>query len=127
MRADETGETRMTKRPISRRAVLKGSAAAAATVFAAPARAQLPPPAPLDDALIAAAKKEGKVAFYTAMDLDFAQRLGKAFQEKYGIATKVERSGAERVFQRIGQEHTSKIYAVAFANSVDAARVHVRT
>src|SRR5262245_66604604 len=118
----------MTNRSISRRAVLKGSAAAAAaTVFAAPARAQLPAPAPLNDALIAAAKKEGKVSFYTAMDLDFAQRLGKAFEEKYGIATKVERSGAERVFQRVGQEHTPKVFAVAFANSVDAARVHVRT
>src|SRR5215470_1444965 len=114
----------MTKYPISRRAVLKGSAAAAVTtVFAAPARAQLPPPAPLDDALIAAAKKEGKVAFYTAMDLDFAQRLGKAFEEKYGIATKVERSGSERVFQRIGQELTSKIFAVDVANSADAAHV----
>ena len=112
----------MTKRPISRRAVLKGSAAAAAaTVFASPARAQLPPPAPLNDALIAAAKKEGKVSFYTAMDLDFAQRLGKAFEAKYGIATKVERSGAERVFQRIGQEHGAKIFAVDVANTADAA------
>jgi iron(III) transport system substrate-binding protein len=114
----------MTKRPISRRAVLQGSAAAAAaTVFASPARAQLPAPAPLNDALIAAAKKEGKVSFYTAMDLDFAQRLGKAFEGKYGIATKVERSGAERVFQRIGQEHTSKIYAVDVANTADAAHI----
>jgi iron(III) transport system substrate-binding protein len=33
----------------------------------------------------------------------------------------VERSGAERVFQRIGQEYTSKIYAVDVANSSDAA------
>ena len=112
----------MTKRPISRRAVLQGSAAAAAvTVFASPARAQLPAPAPLNDALIAAAKKEGKVSFYTAMDLDFAQRLGKAFEAKYGIATKVERSGAERVFQRIGQEHGAKIFAVDVANTADAA------
>jgi iron(III) transport system substrate-binding protein len=110
----------MTKRPISRRAVLKGSAAAA-TVFAAPARAELPPTAPLDDKLIAAAKKEGKVSFYSAMDLDFAQRLGKAFEEKYGIATKVERSGSERVFQRIGQELSSKIFAVDVANTADAA------
>ena len=38
----------MTKLPISRRDVLKGSAAAAATtVFAAPARAQLPPASPI--------------------------------------------------------------------------------
>jgi iron(III) transport system substrate-binding protein len=111
----------MTKRPISRRAVLKGSAAAAATVFASPVRAQLPPPAPLNDALIAAAKKEGKVSFYTAMDLQFAQELGKKFEKQYGIATKVERSGAERVFQRIGQEYSSKIFAVDVANTADAA------
>jgi iron(III) transport system substrate-binding protein len=112
----------MTELPVSRRAVLKGSAAAAAaTVFAAPARAQLPPAAPLDDALIAAAKKEGRVSFYTAMDLDFAQRLGKAFQEKYGIQARVERSGAERVFQRIGQEYGAKIHNVDLANTADAA------
>ena len=88
----------MTKRHISRRAVLKGSAAAAATVFAAPARAQLPPAAPLNDALIAAAKKEGKVSFYTAMDLDFAQRLGKAFEAKYGIC---DQGGALRRRTRV--------------------------
>ncbi|MCC6889339.1 MAG: extracellular solute-binding protein [Hyphomicrobiales bacterium] len=111
----------MTKPTISRRAALKGAAAAAATVFAAPARAQLPPPSALDDALIAAAKKEGRLAFYTAMDLDFAQRLGKAFEAKYGISTKVERSGAERVFQRIGQEYSAKIFAVDVANTADAA------
>jgi iron(III) transport system substrate-binding protein len=113
----------MNKFPMSRRAVLKGSAAvAAATVFAEPVRAQLPPPAPLDDALIAAARKEGRVSFYTAMDLDFAQRLGKAFEAKYpGISAKVERSGAERVFQRIGQEYGAKIHAVDVANTADAA------
>jgi iron(III) transport system substrate-binding protein len=113
----------MPKFPISRRDVLKGTAAAAATtVFAAPARAQLPPASPINDALIAAAKKEGRVSFYTAMDLDFAQRLGKAFEEKYpGISAKVERSGAERVFQRIGQEYGAKIHNVDLANTADAA------
>jgi iron(III) transport system substrate-binding protein len=112
----------MTRRPISRRSVLQGSAAAAAaTVFASPVRAQLPPASPLNDALIAAAKKEGKVSFYTAMDLQFAQELGKKFEKQYGIATKVERSGAERVFQRIGQEYSSKIFNVDVANTADAA------
>jgi iron(III) transport system substrate-binding protein len=112
----------MMMRPVSRRTVLKGSvAAAAASVFATPVRAQLPPPSAIDDALIAAAKKEGRLSFYTAMDLDFAQRLGKAFEGKYGIATKVERSGAERVFQRIGQEYSAKIFAVDVANTADAA------
>jgi iron(III) transport system substrate-binding protein len=115
----------MKKHPISRRTVLKGSAAAAAaTVFASPVRAQLPPASPIDDKLIAAAKKEGRVSFYTAMDLDFAQRLGKAFEGKYpGISAKVERSGAERVFQRIGQEYGAKIHAVDLANTADAAHV----
>jgi iron(III) transport system substrate-binding protein len=112
----------MTRLRITRRTVLKGSAAAAATVFAAPARAQAPTPSPIDDALIAAARKEGRVSFYTAMDLDFAQRIGKAFEAKYpGISAKVERSGAERVFQRIGQEYSSKIFAVDVANTADAA------
>ena len=62
--------------------------------------------AAITPALIEAAKKEGKLAFYTAMDLAFAQQLGKAFEAKYGIAVRVERSGAERIFQRIGQEYT---------------------
>ena len=91
----------------SRRDVLKGSAAlAASTVFASPLRARRRRPTPLTPALIEAAKKEGKLAFYTAMDLAFAQRLGKTFEEKFpGIAVRVERSGAERIFTRIGQEY----------------------
>ena len=34
---------------------------------------------------------------------------------------RVERTGAERVFQRIGQEYVSRIYAVDVVNSSDAA------
>jgi iron(III) transport system substrate-binding protein len=111
----------MTK--FSRRDLLKGSAAAAATgVFAAPAVAAPPPASPINDALIAAAKKEGRLAFYTAMDLDFAQRLGKLFESKFpGITVKVERSGAERVYQRIAQEYKSRIHAVDVVNTADAA------
>jgi iron(III) transport system substrate-binding protein len=72
--------------------------------------------------LIAAARKEGKLVFYTAMDLAFAQRLGREFEKTYsGIAVKVERSGAERVYQRIAQEYKSKIHAVDVVNTADAA------
>ena len=54
-------------------------------------------------ALIEAAKKEGKVVWYTSVDLPLAEKVGKAFEAKYpGIAVRVERTGAERVFQRIG-------------------------
>jgi len=110
----------MTRHPISRRGVLQGSAALAATVFAAPVRAALPPAEAITPALIAAAKKEGKVVFYTAMDLEFAELLGKRFEAAYpGISARVERSGAERVFQRIGQEYQTNIHAVDVVNTAD--------
>jgi iron(III) transport system substrate-binding protein len=111
----------MMKRPFSRRDVLKGSTALAATVFASPIRAQAPAASALTPELIAAAKKEGKLAFYTAMDLAFAQQFGKMFEEKFGIAVRVERSGAERIFTRIGQEYSANIHAVDVVNTADAA------
>jgi iron(III) transport system substrate-binding protein len=81
---------------VSRRTVLKASVVlGSATVFAQPLKAAAPPPSVVTPALIEAAKKEGKVSFYTAMDLQFAERLSKAFEAKYpGIAVRVERSGA---------------------------------
>ncbi len=113
----------MTKWRVSRRDVLKGTTAfAAASVFASPIRAQALAAAVIDQKLIDAAKKEGKVVWYTAVDLPVAEKVGKAFEAKYpGIAVRVERSGAERVFQRIGQEYASKIYEVDVVNSSDAA------
>ena len=107
---------------LSRRSVLKGSGAIAATVFASPLRAQAPAASPVTPALIAAARKEGKVAFYTAMDLPVAEKLAKAFEAAYaGIAVRVERSGGERIFQRINQEMDSNIHACDVLNSSDAA------
>jgi iron(III) transport system substrate-binding protein len=105
----------------SRRAVLQGTAAALC-VFAEPLRAAAPEPAAITPALIAAAQKEGKVAFYTAMDLAVAGTLAKAFEARFsGIAVGVERSGAERIFQRIGQEMSSNVHAVDIVNSSDGA------
>ena len=75
-----------------------------------------------DPALIEAARKEGKLSYYSALELNVAERLGKAFEAKYpGIAVRVERSGAERIFQRIAQEQASGINAVDVANSTDPA------
>jgi iron(III) transport system substrate-binding protein len=113
-------------RRISRRDVLKGSAALGLTVFASPVRATAPPPEAITPALIEAAKKEGKVVWYTSVDLPLAERITKAFQERFpGVAARVERSGAERIFQRIGQEYSSNIYAVDVVNSSDAAHLIV--
>jgi iron(III) transport system substrate-binding protein len=108
---------------LSRRDILKGSSAlAVGTLFAEPVRAAPPPPAAITPALIEAAKKEGKCAFYTAMDLAFAERLARTFEQKFpGIAVRVERSGAERIFTRIGQEYSSNIFAVDVVNTADAA------
>ena len=72
--------------------------------------------------LIAAARKEGKLSYYSALELNVAERLAKAFEAKYpDISVRVERSGAERIYQRIAQEQGSGINAVDVANSTDPA------
>jgi iron(III) transport system substrate-binding protein len=112
---------------LSRRDVLKaGTALAASGAFATRVLAQAPAAEPVTPALIEAANKEGKVVWYTSVDLPLAEKVAKAFEAKYpGIATRVERSGAERVFQRIGQEYSSNIHAVDVVNSSDAAHLIV--
>src|SRR6201993_3000608 len=111
------------KTNVTRRDLLKaGTALAATTVFAEPVRSAAPPAEAVTPALIEAAKKEGKVVHYTSVDLPLAEKVAKAFEAKYpGIAVRVERTGAERVFQRIGQEYSSNIHAVDVVNSSDAA------
>src|SRR5689334_11762153 len=113
----------MRDRNWSRRDVLKTSTGlAAGALFAEPARATAPPPASVTPELIEAARKEGRISYYSALELNVAERLGKAFEAKYpGIAVRVERSGAERIFQRIAQEQGSGIKAVDVANSTDMA------
>jgi iron(III) transport system substrate-binding protein len=112
---------------LSRREVLKaGTALAASSAFATRVLAQAPAAEAVTPALIEAAKKEGKVVWYTSVDLPLAEKVAKAFEAKYaGVAVRVERSGAERVFQRIGQEYSSNIRAVDVVNSSDAAHLIV--
>jgi len=106
---------------LSRRNVLKGSGAAVLGLVAAKVQAA-PPASAITPELIAAARKEGKVVYYTSIDLPVAERIAKSFEAKFpGITVRVERTGAERVFQRIGQEYASRIYAVDVVNSSDAA------
>jgi iron(III) transport system substrate-binding protein len=116
----------MRARGPSRRDVLKGSTALAASAAFSTRVAAAPAAEAITPALMEAARKEGKLAFYTAMDLPVAERFAKAFEAKFsGIAVRVERSGAERVFQRIGQEKTSNIHAVDLASTADAAHIIV--
>jgi iron(III) transport system substrate-binding protein len=112
----------MQARTFSRRDVLKGSTALAATIFASPTKAAAPEPAAITPQLIEAAKQEGKVVYYTSVDIPVAEKIAKSFEARYsGISVRVERSGAERVFQRIAQEYASGVHAVDVANSSDAA------
>src|ERR1700758_4493139 len=111
----------MTRR--SRREVLKAAGALAiGSVFAAPARAAAPPAEAITPALLEAAKKEGKVVLYSSMDLPVGEKLGKAFEAAYGgITIQIERSGSERLFQRVAQGFESHIHAADVINSSDAS------
>ena len=93
--------------------------AAVALVLAVGGHAQAQETTP---ALVAAAKKEGKVVWYTSVDVKVAESVAQAFHAEYpGIDVEVERSGSERVLQRINQEYQSNIYNVDVVNSSDAS------
>jgi iron(III) transport system substrate-binding protein len=112
----------MPDRNISRRTLLRASGIAAISAYASPLRAAAPEPTAVTPALIEAARKEGRVAYYTPIDLPVAELIAKAFEAKYpGITVRVERTGAERIFQRISQEYASNIHAVDVVTSSDAA------
>jgi iron(III) transport system substrate-binding protein len=112
----------MNRMRFSRREVLKGASVIATGVFATPVHAAAPEATAITPALIDAARKEGKIVYYTSVDLPLAEKIAKSFEAKFsGITVRVERTGAERVFQRIGQEYASRIYTVDVVNSSDAA------
>src|SRR5438105_5899564 len=111
---------------LSRRTLLQGTVALGGAAFATRFLAAARPAEPVTQALIEAAKKEGKVIYYTSIDLPVAEKIAKAFEAKYpGIGVRTERSGAERIFQRIGQEYSSNIHACDVVNSSDAAHLIV--
>ena len=60
--------------------------------------AAAPPAESITPALIAAATKEGQLTWYTSADLQLAEKVGKAFEQKFpGIRVHVERAGGERI------------------------------
>ncbi len=94
--------------------------AAPFAVLAGAGFAAAPAPSPVTTQLIEAATKEGKVVYYTAIDLKVAQILAKAFEKKYpGISVQVERTGSERIFQRVAQERASNIFAADVLDGSD--------
>ncbi|MBC5768310.1 ABC transporter substrate-binding protein [Ramlibacter albus] len=102
--------------------------AAAGAFLSTPTLSQAPAPYDATPQLVAAAQKEGKVVWYSATDVSVAEKLAKGFEAKYpGVKVQVERSGAERLFQRINQEYGSKIHNVDVIETSDAVHfVHFK-
>ncbi len=106
----------------SRRDILK-AAAALPLVYASPLCAASPPAQAVTPALIAAATKEGQLTWYTSADLQLAEKVGKAFEQKFpGIRARVERAGGERIFARVAQEYASGLHIADAVSTGDAAQ-----
>jgi iron(III) transport system substrate-binding protein len=98
---------------LGRRATMLGAAAGLLGSFAARAQQATPE-------LVDAANKEGAVAFYTSIDVAVAEKMTAAFSKMYPkIHLQVERSGAERILQRLMQEYGSNIHTADVVESSD--------
>ncbi|MGA9819586.1 MAG: hypothetical protein WBQ54_22050, partial [Pseudolabrys sp.] len=87
-------------RLLSRRKLLK-AVAALPLAYAAPLCAEPPPAHLITQALSAAATKEGQLTWFTSADLHHAEKVGKAFEQKFrGVRVRIERAGGERIFSR---------------------------
>ena len=74
-----------------------------------------------DAALLQAARKEGKVVWYTSLALPSSTAIAHFFEQKYqGISVEVHRTGSQRVLQRVMQEATAGIKNVDLIHTSDA-------
>lgn len=112
---------------MERRTFLKlTGAAATAPLLPAAARAQGGPTYSVTPDLVEAARKEGRVVFYTSTDVQVAEQIGNLFEAAHpGIKVQVERAGAERVYQRISQEYGSNIFRADCIETSDAVHFAV--
>ena len=93
--------------------VLVGALLSILAVGSAPALAQ--------DARVEAAKKEGKVVWYTSLALPTAEKIGKLFEAAYpGIKVEVQRTGSQRILQRVMQEQQANLKLVDVVHTSDA-------
>ena len=78
-------------------------------------------PALAQDARVEAAKKEGKVVWYTSLALPTAEKIGKLFEAAYpGIKVEVQRTGSQRILQRVMQEQQANLKLVDVIHTSDA-------
>ena len=78
-------------------------------------------PACAQDARVEAAKKEGKVVWYTSLALTSSEKVAKLFETAYpGIKVEVQRTGSQRILQRVMQELQANIKNVDVIHTSDA-------
>jgi len=73
------------------------------------------------DPRLEAARKEGKVVWYTSLALPSAEKVAKLFEAAYpGIKVEVNRTGSERIIARVMQELKASIKNVDVVHTSDA-------
>ena len=78
-------------------------------------------PLSAQDARVDAAKKEGKVVWYTSLALSSSEKVAKLFEAAYpGIKVEVHRTGSQRILQRVMQELGANIKIVDVIHTSDA-------
>src|SRR5438552_6056693 len=78
-------------------------------------------PASAQDARVDAARKEGKVVWYTSLALSSSEKVAKLFEAAYpGISVEVHRTGSQRILQRVMQELQANLKLVDVIHTSDA-------
>ena len=73
------------------------------------------------DSRLEAAKKEGKVVWYTSLVLPSAEKVAKLFETAYpGIKVEVHRTGSQRILQRVMQELQANLKIADVVHTSDA-------
>lgn len=78
-------------------------------------------PAAAQDPRLEAARKEGKVVWYTSLALTSAEKVAKLFETAHpGVKVELHRTGSQRILQRMMQELQANIRNVDVVHTSDA-------
>lgn len=84
--------------------------------------AGLAPALAADPVDLDAAKREGKMVWYTSVPIETAQKVANLFQQKTGIPVELFRSGGSNILRRFQQEHDAgRAFADILTHSEPAA------
>jgi iron(III) transport system substrate-binding protein len=95
-------------------------AATVMAIVAAPVAAQ-------DATDVAAARREGKVVWYTSTPIETGQKIADLFQKEYGIRVEMFRSGGSAILRRFQQEMDAGRVAVDVLTHSDPSAANALT